>query len=781
MATWRERAAGKWQIPLLLLSLATLAASIHFSNPRGVRVPLSEGVTQLEALTVAGADSHALELGERLLARKDCTGSERAAVELCMARAQFSHASRRGCSVSAGRGVVDRFRAAQTGGAEVASTDLAHLGEALEWQGQFSAAIEYFDQAMAAGLPDPWDLQRHIIRTLVRRLEAKPEDIHARLAALLKELPDSRLDLRFWALEEQLAVQEELDRLDQCATLLAENADRFRETDFQSRFEFLGAFHLYKVGEFDEAQRRLRSLRNAVEPTDAINAMTGWLLGRVALSDGGPQRPQEALSFFHDVVRNHSRGPYTVASRLGQAEALAMLERTDEAAVAYQLVLDELESVEDPRVVNRAAVAVSLGVAAETQRRNGRLHAALAYARLALPLVDKRRIEHASAQLQQFAEIAVQLAEEFPSADAALQTDAPTRSQTELLAEAAGAYLELAKVNTLNERRSSEASWSAAETYSKAGKTADAVRLFEAFIAERPADTLVPRAWLRIGQLRQNARQLNAAVVAYQECYRRFPRTLDGARALVPLARCHGSLGGDHLELAEKTLRIVLEESEIFTPEAPEFSDALFLLGDVLARRGAFERAISAVDEALQRYPQDPRAVHARGVLADAYRQSGLALREEIGEASFDGEIAALRAESTSRLTTARELYRRVITEYEARNPASLQRLDQMLLRHAYLYEADCYFEMQEYARALKLYEEAAGNYKDVPSGLAASVQIIHCHVFLGQAEEARAALARAMVLTAAMPERAFEVSISPEARSDWVQYLEWLGESGLF
>jgi len=104
-----------------------------------------------------------------------------------------------------------------------------------------------------------------------------------------------------------------------------------------------------------------------------------------------------------------------------------------------------------------------------------------------------------------------------------------------------------------------------------------------------------------------------------------------------------------------------------------------------------------------------------------------------------------------------------------------------MYLRHAYLYEADCYFEVGDYRRALKLYEEAAGNYKDVPTGLAAYVQMINCRIFLGEPEEARAALARALILVDAIAQGSFDKSVSPETREDWKRYFEWLGKSDLF
>lgn len=350
-----------------------------------------------------------------------------------------------------------------------------------------------------------------------------------------------------------------------------------------------------------------------------------------------------------------------------------------------------------------------------------------------------------------------------------------------MFAEAGLTHLRIAQLNALNERVAAQATWRAAELYARAGKRDRAATLYTAFAVERPEHPLVARALLRVGQLRQVSGQLDAAVSAYRECYRLYPRTLDGSRVLVPLAQCYLAMGPDYEGLAEKTLRVVLEDSEVFTPRAPEFVEALFLLGDVLNRCADFERAIATLEEALERYPDDPRVWRARYLLADSYRKSGLALKAEIADARFPSEIEQMRADSIGRLQAAQALYRRLIAEYQFRNPAGLNRLERVYLRHATLYEADCYFETQDYRRALKLYEEAAGAYRDTSSALAAYVQMINSYVFLGQPEEARAGLARALVLVDAIPDESFDTGVSSETREDWRRYFEWLGESELF
>ena len=350
-----------------------------------------------------------------------------------------------------------------------------------------------------------------------------------------------------------------------------------------------------------------------------------------------------------------------------------------------------------------------------------------------------------------------------------------------MFVEAGSTYLHIAQLNALNERVAPQAAWRAAELYARAGERDRAATLYAAFAVERPQHPLVARALLRVGQLRQVSGQLDAAVSAYRECYRRYPRTLDGSRVLVPLSRCYLAMGPDYEGLAEKTLRVVLEDSKVFTPRAPEFVEALFLLGDVLNRRADFERAIAILEEALERYPDDPRVWRARYLLADSYRKSGFALKAEIAEAKVPSEIERMRTDSIGRFQAAQGLYRRLIAEYQFRDPAELDRLERVYLRHATLYEADCYFETQDYHHALKLYEEAAGAYRDTSSALAAYVQMINSYVFLGQPEEARAALARALVLVDAIPDASFDTELSPETREDWKRYFEWLGQSELF
>lgn len=802
MSDWqgiKHRLAGKWQIPLLAVSLAALGGGLLCLRPTPDKLPLDRALRHLDVMVPGGLYDRAIELADAQLAVAGRTERDRAPLHLQLARALFGQAVRdRRRTAEVGRRVVEHFNQAVQHGQTLTAADLEHAGRAQEWQQDYAAAVEYYTKAVTAGVEAAPDLERHILTLRRTALGAPADEFKGRLEAFVRGLPDHRLDLHIWATEQRLRVLEALGEMAWAPTLLAREKARFSGSTFEDRFAYLEALVLYKTDHADDAEAHLRAIRNRVNRLDDVYARTGWLLGLAVLGERDPQRPEEAASFFRDVIRDHPDGAYGVASRIGLARALTMLERTDDAIEAYELALAGLRGLSDPYPTDLDVLRVQLGVASDGQRRLGNLKAAVAFADFAVRLADRDDVEQRSMYLEQLAESRVGYAvvlDDRPYDETDILSDdvsLPTRvfrtaAARDMARQAAATFLDIARINTLNERRASYTSWQAAELFGRAGDGDRAVALFEEFVRERPHDPRVPRAWLRIGSLWQALGESARAVQAYQQCYRQYPLTLDGSRALIPLARAYMESNPPDYDLAEKTLRIVLDDPKVFTPAAPEFAEALFLLGDILDRRGEVERAITVLEEALERYPDDRRVLRARFLLADAYRKSALALKQDAGQARIPGEIRYMRTEADRRFTRARELYRALIDALapadpdatpDARGPA---RLTRMYLRLAQLYEADCLFDLRRYEDALKLYEEAAVTYRDTASALAAYLQIINCHVLLQRPQEARAALARAQILVDAIPTEAFERSVSPEGRADWKRHFKWLEHSGLF
>ncbi|MFQ5461711.1 MAG: tetratricopeptide repeat protein [Phycisphaerae bacterium] len=789
MSQWKqlqERISGKWQIPLFVVSLGLLAGAFLRVRPKPSDVPLDESLKYMDALQASGGYARVLDIGEQVLSvGEPPTDAEFAAIHLRFARARHDLAVKeRHRNADAGQQVLDDFRNAEAHGLPLTAQDRVRFGDAFEWIRKPAEALDQFEQALAMGIGEAAELRKHVF-DLRDQLGRGPEKQLAFLDEFLAGLEDHRLDLRLWAVGQKLQLLDESQRLIEASTLLVREAPYFAESDLRDGFNYLEALLLYKQGLFDEAEATLRAIRNRVEPHDIVYAETGWLLGRVVLKDDGPKRPYEAASFFRDVIERHGDSAYGVASMVGLGEAMSMIGRHDEAIRAFESAASQLPLAGDRYLVNEDVVRVTLGLLAEEQKNSGHLKAALSYAQLATKLVDRANDEQLLAYLEQLGQIqellAMALKEQSEAEPSPDERQLLLREAKSMFVAASDSALQIGRLPTLKDRRSAAALWRAAELLRDGGALKRAADLYAMFTADHPDHPLVPRAMLRTGQVLQATGDLEGAIAGFRECYALHHRTIDGMRALIPLARCYMALGTEKEALVEQTLDVILEDSEFFTPGAPEFADALFLYGEVLNRRGAYEEAITRLEEVVERYPDDERIWSARALLADSYRQSALALKKEVSETGSAAEIEHIHSEAVARFDRARALYRALIDEFALRDKASLTELERVNLRHAYVNEADCFFETAKYQEALKLYEDVASVFKRTTTALAAYVQIINCYVFLGQPDEARAALARARILVDAIDDEAFERSVSPENRSDWKRYFAWLEGAELF
>jgi len=789
MTSWaslRDRLSRTWQIPLLVVSVALLVGAFLRVRPVPANLPFEESLTYLETLVDGRAYDRALEVGGQLLTREDCAGSRVAIVHHLLARAVFVQAElEKRQSAELGHQISQHYGLSTQAGRILSADDHVRWASAEEWQERWLLAAEHIEAAIALQSPSSVDLQRRAVE-LRQRLGIPAEELDQRLDGLMQAAGDERPDVLAWALEQKLEVLEQLGRTSEASTWLMRYAEKLTDTAFAEAFHYLEALYLFRTQHYDEAEAFLRSLRNRIPSNDEINAKSGWLLGRIVLGPDGPGRPAEALSFFTDVVSRHAESPYAVASRVGMAEALAQLQRHVEAVETYHRAIEELASVSASALVNRDVLRTSLTLEAQTQLQSAQLSAARDYAELALQLANPENVEQLALHLQQLGGIQRLLSEEadqqadalghvMPDSGGHAKSDAPG-----LFAAAAETFERISNLPSSDDERAAEACLQAAELFAKSGQLRRSADIYQTFVTKWPEHSLIARALFRKGQLYRAMGDWVRAVETFQENFRRFPKSLDGAKSLIPLAQCYLAMGSDRLEQAEQTLMIILHDSEWFTPAAPEFADALFLLGDVLIRREALEEAIGRLEEALTRYPNDPRALRARSRLADAYRHSALALKQKVGQATSAPEIEQLRKEILHRFHAARGLYRAVIDELAAQNPARLTPMEAYLLRFAHANEADCYFEAGEFREAAQRYAEITALFDHTLTALSAYVQMINCHVFLGEPEQARAALARARMVVDAMPPETFVESLSSETRDDWKRYFEWIEQSDL-
>jgi len=765
----RDVLAKRWQMPLLGLSLILLMAAVVRLMPKQQPPSVEDKLARLHTLRAGGYAGEAINQAKLLFDDETLTDRDKARVNLFIARTiwQAHHRAARP-DRAVGTALLSRQSAAVDGGASLGADDYRQAGWALALLGMKRQAIGCYHKALDEGFTPEAPLRRRIANLSKDQQEAE-EQIDRILA-----LPSPDEDDLLWAVQRKADLM--LAEQDAAAVreFLQQVCPRLAAPRSELEWLFLDAQALVKAGQLDEADRVLRSLRDRLTVRDDLDAKSGWLLGYLNYRDG---RPQEALSFFNDVVSTHRSGEYYHASVLGRAQCLAELYRLDEAIAEYRRVIQQVPHHPNSRLAGREVVRAGLMQRCAILQRAGRLDDALRFCRLAASLVTENEEVLRAADARRLGKLCAELARE-----AAALGDAERASTR--LAEAAEHYLTLSRLTTLNEPVSAEAMWQAANYYDLAGERDKAIGVMESFVEGRPNASKTPEALFRLGQAYQAEGEPAKAIQRYLECNARFPRTPAAFASLVPLAKCLLAVSPPREDEAETVLLRVVEQDPhkppLYDPRAREFRDAVFALGKLYARRGRYEQAISRLEDALGLYPNDPRATSATFWLADAYRKSGLALRGELGKTVSGPALRAGQEEVTRRLTRAAELFDAVVAAGEAPRSGQPSPIERLYLEHSYLYRGDCLFDLGRYAEAIERYEQAVSALQRGTGCLSACVQIVHSYLRLGRPDAARATVERIRWLLRKLPDEAF-VATGALSRQQWRQTLGWLEESGLF
>ncbi|HSW46303.1 MAG TPA: tetratricopeptide repeat protein, partial [Phycisphaerae bacterium] len=498
-------------------------------------------------------------------------------------------------------------------------------------------------------------------------------------------------------------------------------------------------------------------------------------------------------SFYDDVLSKTTPGPYYTLSMLGRAETLAALERYGESAETYHEVLRQVTNQPYDNQVDLQVVRQSTTQLYEQLRASRNYKESMAYLRIASPLAPAGDARLQAIYTERLADLAYALGEQVLARSRRQVGDdglAEAKAAREAFIESAEAYLRLAKLTMTNEGASSAAAWRAAEALDLAGEYERRTEVLEAFIRERPGDVRVPEALLRLGQTYQAMGARDRAIGAYQRNLIDYPRTYWAVRCLVPLAECF--IDSRQMDKAEQTLlRIVdrepTEAVALIRPEAQEYRDALFRLGDLYLQSGQYEKAIGRFEEALQRYPEDKRSDRVAFLMADAYRRSAAQIRTDLEDPQKVAFKDELTVQHQERLKRAEELFARVIERYRNRPADLLSDLDTTCLKMSHFYRADSIYDrsrltdpsdIEPLVQSLRRYDEAAWLYQSDPIAMSAFVQIINCHLRMGNIVEARRALQRAGWALRNIPEDRFDASVPGGSKDFWEKYLSWLGRA---
>ncbi len=789
---FREEIAGRWQIPLLVVSLVLLSWGVWRLRPQPYVPTFDELFNQTVRLREAGLYTQASDAVEKLLADPELELQPEQRRRLHRQMVEILIGYELGNAVH-GKDNVRRIlehSALSIGPDESFDARMSYWrGLAYQWQRNETEAIAAFKQALAAGIDDPWTLRKTVYEMENQRGGKTAEQMHAEYDTFLNS-PDVPEPLRYWAAERKVELFNREKAYEACERFLETYVGQFTQSSMQLGYEYLRALSWYHVGRVEDAERLLRALRDRLHEPDLLYAAAGWLLGRIMLDQGAPA---DALGFFDEVRLNAPPSRYRAAAVWGRAEALAGLERYDESRRTYEEAIRL--AAEDPygTMIDLRQIRETTTRFFQDLRERGQLVQARHFLQLATRLVRPGDDEAQAKYANWLADVSFEMGQRALRRAREGAAEEAERAK-EYFIDAGEAYGRLTRLVVFDLATVTEATKRAAESFDLAGDRRRTMEVLEVFVRERSQSSFVPEALRWLGQVCQAAGEYEKAVAWYQRNVTDHPRTPAAAGSLVPLAECFQNLG--QVDNAEQTLLRIVDHVpgdpiQTITPEAREYREALFALGDLYTQAGEYEKGISRYTEALRRFGDDPRADRVTFLLADAYRLSARRIREV--DLPDDKNVAIreqLRLAYRERLGKARELYAEVVGRYRQRPAETLSDLDRLYVKLSWFYQADAVYDFSResesptltyFQEALELYDKAAFRYKDDPIAMSAYVQMINCYLRLGNVGKARQTLQRARWALRGIGDEQFARLTPQEDRAYWEQYFNWLERTPVF
>jgi TolA-binding protein len=260
------------------------------------------------------------------------------------------------------------------------------------------------------------------------------------------------------------------------------------------------------------------------------------------------------------------------------------------------------------------------------------------------------------------------------------------------------------------------------------------------------------RALQLLGRHEEALRELDAFFP-----HRAEPGTPAAYEAMLARARSCVALG--NLDKAEAALTAIVTEDDRFAPPGRMWREALGELAHVLYRRGRFQSAVEKLDEMLSREGAVEASRFSRIEvtywLADSYRSIRSA------------DWTARRAELARAAEYFAQVHSAAVDEPSAAPETA------WMVRRSRLAEADCRYELADYARAAALYESAAEKYLDGGEGVTALFGLAASLHRLGEEGRAVDAIRRARWCQDEMKKEHPEQA-TPFFRSEWSTLAAW-------
>lgn len=796
-----EGAKDLWPVPALLVSAAVAVGGVSRYINTAPEADFKSALASVEELVNAGRHDEALDrlndpIG-RLILSEQASELDRALFYAVSADTIYATQDARGFRTrSNDERIVEFYESARaTPGFDLSATRLDRLIDTKLALGKVDAAL-----AEAERFGEGYANRRHaVIRRVVGDALSKTE-LGMEAGAALELIGSVALDPeatesdRLWAVEWRARLQLRSGAVDAAIDRLLTELQSLesRSTPEAGRLFVLLARGYMLSGQTEAAVPHLERAMSAV---GAASEAMGE--AEVLLAEAYQQRGESALAqdLYQSVSERFAHAAAGVRAQLGLAELAAEQGRYVDAQRAYGSVLTGLERGQAGTLVSKEAALDSMSRLFERLHLEGNSREALQFAQLIeRSFGDEPPAGALSRTAGVHRAIADQLIESVPRASDGLPdfsaVDAVTLEEARShYYRSARRYQRVAKDQMLADPEgAADALWNAADGFDRSGDLKAARGAFAEYVQLRTSeDPRQVRALYRLARASQAANRYDEAVELFERLLEEHPTSSEGYASYVPLAQCYMLMGeGASDERAEALLRSVVE-GQIVDPAAPEYRDAMIELGMLYMRSEhyaasvRYPRAIELFSTAIERYQSlasEPRVVLA---LANANRLSAEAIAQDLAGTMRASERERWRETRVERLRDAIELYETGQNALRAAGPDS----DELSMRNAMLYRADCAYELgkhfsneptlsgQYFTEAIKLYDTAARRYPDDPASLVAMVQIVNCHVQLGNSQHARTAQRKARSRLDELTDAQLESSEMPMSRGHWEEWLD--------
>ena len=486
---------------------------------------------------------------------------------------------------------------------------------------------------------------------------------------------------------------------------------------------------------------------------------------------------EEAIGRFGSILSRHPSREARMEVHLYRAETYAANGDHALALADYAEILDMLGSARHPMAER---LTRSLEDRIQEQGLLARPQRAIDYAALVLDSslleVTDDVLRHAARAHRQLGETLLVSAldigpEELFAQDLSVVDDQVRREAASRFRQA-GTIYELFALR-LHERNDARAGWSevqasAAECFDLGADRVRAISAYSTYLAGTGVEN-GDRARLAFKYARalHSNLQFEEALLAYDTVVEQHGQGIFAAKSRVSGALCLVSL--DRPREAQVRLELIISGSDGIRPEAPEFQEALFALGRLLHESELHAGAVARLDEAVRRYPTDPRCALAAFMLGSSLESMASVERtRELDRTSSPSVRDAAREAWRRHTEGAIEAFGLVITDVGDRpEDGELQ----LLLRDARVGRANGLLDLGQYVQAIELYELIERRYRSETTSLDALVRLNEAWTALGRVDEAEKAHSRAVLRLRQLPEEVFVASRFD--RTGWTTWLE--------